>query len=595
MHKNGDDKIMRKTKIVCTIGPASESPEMLEKLIDAGMNVARLNFSHGNHEEHANRIAAIRDAAERMKKPVGILLDTKGPEIRTHSMENGELHLVTGQVIDISMTEVLGNKSRFSITYDQLIEDVDQNDIILLDDGLIELRVLAKDTEQGLIHTIVENAGILKNKKGVNVPGVSVKLPGITDKDAADILFGIEQGIDFIAASFVRTAKDVLEIRELLEQNNGSHIQIIPKIENQEGVDNIDEIIEVSDGLMVARGDLGVEIPAEEVPLVQKSLIKKCNQVGKPVITATQMLDSMQRNPRPTRAEASDVANAIMDGTDAIMLSGETAAGLYPVESVATMNKIAIRTENALDYRAIVSTRSREKEANMTEAISQAVAYTSINLGVKAVLAPTESGNTARMIAKYRPGVSIIAVTSQPNVAQKLTLVWGVKPILTQRVSTTDEILELSVDEALKHEFVSHGDVVVITAGLPVGEAGTTNLMKVHVIGDLLARGQGIGKLSVVGNAIIANNAAEALAYDTEGAIIVTVGSDREMMPAIEKCAGIITEEGGLTSHAAVVGLSLGIPVIVGVKEATSLIQHGQEITMDAETGVIYKGHASVL
>ncbi|MGN7478100.1 pyruvate kinase [Solibacillus silvestris] len=586
---------MRKTKIVCTIGPASESPEMLDKLIEAGMNVARLNFSHGNHEEHAIRIAAIRDASERMKKPVGILLDTKGPEIRTHTMENGEVHLVAGQVIDISMTEVLGNESRFSVTYDQLIEDVDQNDMILLDDGLIELRVLAKDLEQGLIHTIVENAGILKNKKGVNVPGVSVKLPGITDKDAADILFGIDQGIDFIAASFVRTAKDVLEIRELLEQNEGSHIQIIPKIENQEGVDNIDEIIEVSDGLMVARGDLGVEIPAEEVPLVQKSLIRKCNQVGKPVITATQMLDSMQRNPRPTRAEASDVANAIMDGTDAIMLSGETAAGLYPVESVATMNKIANRTENALDYRAIVAKRSREKEANMTEAISQAVAYTSINLGVKAVLAPTESGNTARMIAKYRPGVSIIAVTSQPTTAQKLTLVWGVKPILTHRVTTTDEILELSVDEALKYEYVSHGDVVVITAGVPVGEAGTTNLMKVHVIGDLLARGQGIGKSSVVGKAIIAKNAGEALAYDTEGAIIVTVGSDREMMPAIENCAGIITEEGGLTSHAAVVGLSLGIPVIVGVKEATTLIRHGQEITMDAETGVIYKGHASVL
>lgn len=586
---------MRKTKIVCTIGPASESPEMLDKLIAAGMNVARLNFSHGNHEDHAIRIAAIRDASERMKKPVGILLDTKGPEIRTHSMENGEVHLVTGQVIDISMTEVLGNASRFSVTYDQLIEDVDQNDMILLDDGLIELRVLAKDLEQGLIHTIVENAGVLKNKKGVNVPGVSVKLPGITEKDAADILFGIDQGVDFIAASFVRTAKDVLEIRELLEQNNGSHIQIIPKIENQEGVDNIDDIIEVSDGLMVARGDLGVEIPAEEVPLVQKSLIKKCNQVGKPVITATQMLDSMQRNPRPTRAEASDVANAIMDGTDAIMLSGETAAGLYPVESVSTMNKIAERTENALDYRQIVSTRSREREANMTEAISQAVAFTSINLGVAAVLAPTESGNTAKMIAKYRPGVSIIAVTSQQSTAQKLTLVWGVKPILTHRVTTTDEILELSVDEALKHEFVSHGDVVIITAGVPVGEAGTTNLMKVHIIGDLLARGQGIGKASVVGKAIVAKNAGEALAYDTEGAIIVTVGSDREMMPAIENCAGIITEEGGLTSHAAVVGLSLGIPVIVGVKEATTLIRHGQEITMDAETGVIYKGHASVL
>lgn len=586
---------MRKTKIVCTIGPASESPEILAELMNAGMNVARLNFSHGSHEEHAVRIATIRDVAEKLGKTVGILLDTKGPEIRTHTMENGELHLTQGQVIDISMTEVVGNEKRFSVTYDQLIDDVNQNDKILLDDGLIELRVLAKDLEKGLIHTIVENAGVLKNKKGVNVPGVSVKLPGITEKDAQDILFGIEQGVDFIAASFVRTPKDVLEIRELLEQNGGSHIQIIPKIENQEGVDNIDEIIEVSDGLMVARGDLGVEIPAEVVPLVQKSLIKKCNLVGKPVITATQMLDSMQRNPRPTRAEASDVANAIIDGTDAIMLSGETAAGLYPVESVRTMNNIAEYTENSLDYRNIVTTRSKEKGSTMTEALSQAVAYTSINLGVKAVLAPTASGTTARMIAKYRPGVSIIAITNIKSTAQKLTLVWGVTPIVTPKVSTTDEVLELAVDASLKHQFVDHGDVVIITAGVPVGEAGTTNLMKVHVIGDLLARGQGVGKLSVVGNAVVVKNADEAKSYNTEGEILVTVGTDREMMPNIEKCAGIITEEGGLTSHAAVVGLSLGIPVIVGVKEATTIIKHGQEITMDAETGVIYKGHASVL
>ncbi|WP_107949862.1 pyruvate kinase [Lysinibacillus parviboronicapiens] len=586
---------MRKTKIVCTIGPASESPETLEKLIEAGMNVARLNFSHGTHEEHEVRINLIREVAEKLGKPVGILLDTKGPEIRTHNMQNGELHLTTGQVIDISMTEVEGTEASFSVTYNRLIEDVEQNSIILLDDGLIQLRVLATDTEKGLIHTIVENAGVLKNKKGVNVPGVSVQLPGITEKDAQDILFGIKQGVDFIAASFVRRAKDVLEIRELLEQNGGSHIQIIPKIENQEGVDNIDEIILVSDGLMVARGDLGVEIPAEEVPLVQKKLILKCNQVGKPVITATQMLDSMQRNPRPTRAEASDVANAIIDGTDAIMLSGETAAGLYPVESVQTMNKIAERTEHSLDYKAIVSIRSREKEANMTEAISQAVAYTSINLGVKAVLAPTESGNTARMIAKYRPGVPIVAVTGSANTAHTLTLVWGVNPVVCQRVTTTDEILELAVDESLKHGYVTHGDAVVITAGVPVGEAGTTNLMKVHIIGDLLARGQGIGKASVIGKTVVAKNAAEALAYDTEGCILVTVGTDRDMMPALENCSGLITEEGGLTSHAAVVGLSLGIPVIVGVKEATTLIRHGQEITMDAETGVIYKGHASVL
>lgn len=586
---------MRKTKIVCTIGPASESPEMLEQLIIAGMNVARLNFSHGSQDEHAVRIAAIRDAAEKVGKPVGILLDTKGPEIRTHSMQNGELHLTTGQVIDVSMTEVEGTKDVFSVTYEKLIEDVEQNSIILLDDGLIQLRVLAKDYEHGVIHTIVENAGVLKNKKGVNVPGVSVQLPGITEKDASDILFGIEQGVDFVAASFVRRAKDVLEIRELLEQNGGSHIQIIPKIENQEGVDNIDEIIQVSDGLMVARGDLGVEIPAEEVPLVQKLLILKCNQVGKPVITATQMLDSMQRNPRPTRAEASDVANAILDGTDAIMLSGETAAGIYPLESVQTMDKIARRAEESVDYKQIVSIRSREKETTMTEAISQAVAYTSINLKAKAVLAPTESGNTAKMIAKYRPGVPIIAVTGSVNSAQMLTLVWGVIPIVSKRASSTDEILELAVDESLKHNYVNHGDLVVITAGVPVGEMGTTNLMKVHVIGDLLARGQGIGKSSVIGKAIVAKNAGEALAYDTDGCILVTVGSDREMMPVLENCLGLITEEGGLTSHAAVVGLSLGIPVIVGVKDATSIIRNGSDITMDAETGVIYKGHASVL
>ncbi|MFF3101493.1 pyruvate kinase [Viridibacillus arvi] len=586
---------MRKTKIVCTIGPASESQEILVQLIEAGMNVARLNFSHGSHEEHAARIESIREAAKKTGQVVAILLDTKGPEIRTHSMEDGAVELVTGQTIDISMTEVLGNKEIFSITYEKLIDDVEEGSTILLDDGLIELRVTGKDTEAGLIHTVVENAGVLKNKKGVNVPGVSVQLPGITEKDAQDILFGIEQGVDFIAASFVRRSSDVLEIRELLENNNGGHIQIIPKIENQEGVDNIDEIIQVSDGLMVARGDLGVEIPAEEVPIVQKNLIQKCNTVGKPVITATQMLDSMQRNPRPTRAEASDVANAILDGTDAIMLSGETAAGLYPVESVKTMYKIANRIEDSLDHRAIVSKRSREKGASMTEAISQAVAYTSLNLQVSAILAPTESGHTARMIAKYRPGVPIISVTSSEQTCRKLALVWGVFPIVGPKVSSTDEILELTVQESLNKGYVHHGDLVVITAGVPVGEAGTTNLMKVHVIGDMLTKGQGIGKSAAIGKALVVRNAEQALAQDTEGKIIVTIGSDRDMMPAISKCAGLITEEGGLTSHAAVVGLSLGIPVIVGVKDATTMISDGQELSIDAVSGVIYYGRSSIL
>lgn len=559
------------------------------------MNVARLNFSHGSHEEHKQRIHTIREVAAQKGKTVGILLDTKGPEIRTHSMQDGQVDLVAGHTINISMQEVVGTKEVFSITYEKLIEDVEPGSTVLLDDGLVQLEVIGKDSEHGLIHTKIINSGLLKNNKGVNVPGVSVQLPGLTDKDQQDILFGIEQGVDFIAASFVRRASDVLEIRELLETNGGSHIHIVPKIENQEGVDNIDEILTISDGLMVARGDLGVEIPAEEVPLIQKKLIEKCNQAGKPVITATQMLDSMQRNPRPTRAEASDVANAILDGSDAIMLSGETAAGQYPVESVLTMDKIAKTAEQAFNYRAAVSNRRREKEGNLTEAIGQAAAYTAINLQVKAVLAPTESGHTARMIAKYRPGCPIIAVTSSQEVSNKLALVWGVYSIVGKKSLTIDGILQESVDESVKHRFVSHGDVVIITAGVPVGEAGTTNLMKIHVIGDLLARGQGVGRSLAFGRALVVNNAQEALALDTEGAILVTHSTDKDMFPAIEKCIGIITEEGGLTSHAAIVGLNLGIPVIVGVENATKVIKHGNDITMDAEVGVIYNGHAKVL
>ncbi|GKV69581.1 pyruvate kinase [Sporosarcina sp. NCCP-2716] len=586
---------MRKTKIVCTIGPASESPEKLEQLIDAGMNVARLNFSHGDHEEHLNRIQAIRKAAAAKKKTIGILLDTKGPEIRTHTMENGRIELQTGDSIDVSMTEVVGTNERFSISYDQLIDDVDKDDTILLDDGLIMLRVTGKDNANGLIHTVVVNSGELKNKKGVNVPGVSVQLPGITEKDKQDILFGIEHGLDFIAASFVRRPEDVLEIRELLENNGGGSLHIIPKIENQEGVDNIDAIIEVSDGLMVARGDLGVEIPPEEVPVIQKQLIEKCNRAGKPVITATQMLDSMQRNPRPTRAEASDVANAIFDGSDAIMLSGETAAGLYPVESVETMDRIARKIEESFDYRSFITTRRREKHGNMTDAIGQAAAYTAINLKVNAVIAPTESGTTARMISKYRPGCPIISVTSSEATARRLTLVWGAYPIVGSRVTSIDSILDESVEQSVKHKYVTHGDVVIITAGVPVGEAGTTNLMKIHVIGDMLAKGQGIGKDVAYGRAVVARTAAEAEANNLEGAILVTNSTDRDMLPVLEKCAGLITEEGGLTSHGAIVGLNLGIPVIVGVHNATDIIKHNKEITMDAETGVIYKGHAKVL
>ncbi|MFS0636388.1 pyruvate kinase [Mesobacillus foraminis] len=586
---------MRKTKIVCTIGPASESIENLISLLNAGMNVARLNFSHGDHEEHGARIKNIREAARQTGKNVAILLDTKGPEIRTNNMETGAIELKAGNEITVSMTEVLGTTEKFSVTYERLIEDVHSGAKILLDDGLIGLEVLSIDKANNEIRTKILNSGTLKNKKGVNVPGVSVKLPGITEKDAQDILFGIEQGVDFIAASFVRRGSDVLEIRGLLEENNATYIQIIPKIENQEGVDNIDEILEVSDGLMVARGDLGVEIPAEEVPLVQKALIKKCNTLGKPVITATQMLDSMQRNPRPTRAEASDVANAIFDGTDAIMLSGETAAGQYPIEAVQTMHNIASRAEEALDHKELLSIRSKDTEHTITDAIGQSVAHTALNLEVNAIITPTESGHTARMISKYRPKAPIVAVTSNDHILRRLALVWGVYPQLGQVAKTTDEMLDNAVEESMKSGLVKHSDLVLITAGVPVGESGATNLMKIHVVGDVIAKAQGIGRKSAYGKAVLARTAKEALDKVKEGSILVTVATDRDMVPAIEKCSALIVEEGGLTSHAAVVGLNIGIPVIVGVENVMELFEEGQEITVDAQRGVVYNGHASVL
>ncbi|OCA81820.1 pyruvate kinase [Pradoshia sp. D12] len=586
---------MRKTKIVCTIGPASESLEKLKALMEAGMNVARLNFSHGSHEEHRARIQTIRQAAEETGKTVGILLDTKGPEIRTHNMENGGFELVAGQDVTISMTEVLGTPEKFSITYEGLIDDVHEGSRILVDDGLIGLEVTGLDKDKKEIYTKVLNTGMIKNKKGVNVPGVSVKLPGITQKDAEDIVFGIQEDVDFIAASFVRRGADVLEIRELLENHNAGHIQIIPKIENHEGVENIEEILAVSDGLMVARGDLGVEIPAEDVPLVQKDLIKRCNTVGKPVITATQMLDSMQRNPRPTRAEASDVANAIFDGTDAIMLSGETAAGQYPVEAVQTMHNIASKAETALNYKAILSARSKDHDYNVTDAIGQSVAHTALNLNVSAIITPTQSGSTARVISRYRPKTPIIAITSDERVMRRLALVSGVYPILGTSTTTTDDMLENAVQAATEKNLVKPGELVIITAGVPVNESGTTNIMKIHLIGSVLASAQGIGRKSASGRVVIANNAEEAIAKAKEGCILVTNATDKDMMPAIEKCAALVTVEGGLTSHAAVVGLSQGIPVIVGFENATTVLQDNQVITVDSRSGRIYEGNTGIL
>ncbi|MFS7402624.1 pyruvate kinase [Carnobacterium maltaromaticum] len=585
---------MKKTKIVCTIGPASESVETLVKLIEAGMNVCRLNFSHGDFEEHGTRIKNIREASKITGKMVAILLDTKGPEIRTHNMKDGKVEFTTGDVERISMTEVEGDNTRFSVSYPELINDVNPGSHILLDDGLIDLEVTDIDRAANEIVTVVKNSGTLKNKKGVNVPNVSINLPGITEKDAADIIFGIENDVDYIAASFVRRPSDVLEITEILEKHNATHIQIIPKIENQEGVDNIDEILKISDGLMVARGDLGVEIPTEDVPIVQKSLIRKCNELGKPVITATQMLDSMQKNPRPTRAEASDVANAIFDGTDAIMLSGETAAGDYPVEAVQTMNSIAIRTEEALVNQDAFALKAYSK-TDMTEAIGQSVGHTARNLGIQTIVAATESGHTARMISKYRPKSHILAITFSERQMRGLALSWGVYPQVAEKPVSTDDMFNLATRVSQETGFAKEGDLIIITAGVPVGERGTTNLMKIQLIGSQLTSGHGIGRTSVIGKAVVAKNAEEANANAIEGGILVVPTTDKEYLPAIEKSAAIVVEEGGLTSHAAVVGIAMSIPVIVGAANATSLIKDDELITVDSRRGIIYRGATTAI
>ncbi|MQL52032.1 pyruvate kinase [Desulfofundulus thermobenzoicus] len=583
---------MRKTKIICTIGPACEKVETLMAMMRAGMNVARLNFSHGTHEEHARRIAAIREAAGRIGKNVAILLDTKGPEIRLGYLEKEPVTLQAGQRVVLTTENIKGTVERLPITYAGLPRDVAPGNSILIADGRIELRVLdATDKE---IFCEVVHGGELTSQKGVNLPGVPVNLPAITEQDVRDIQFGIDQGLDFIAASFIRKGADVLAIRRILEER-GADMDIIAKIESREGLDNLDEIIKVANGIMVARGDLGVGIPVEEVPLVQKTIIQKCNQAGKPVITATQMLESMINNPRPTRAEASDVANAILDGTDAIMLSGETAAGNYPVEAVETMARIARRTEEALPYREILARKGRSLARTVTDAISHATCTTAQDLEAAAIITSTETGHTAKMVSKYRPKAPIIAVTPEARVLRKLALVWGVQPLLVGHTHDTDSMIASAIEVSLSADLIKPGDLVVITAGIPAGVHGTTNLLKVHTVGDILARGQGIGARAVSGRVRICRTSRDALEKVEPGDILVTPATDREYVPAMEKAAALITEVGGLTSHGAIVGLEFGIPVVVGVDGATSILTDGETVTVDGQRGLIYRGTARVL
>lgn len=582
---------IKRTKIVCTLGPASQSEEVLRELILNGLNVCRFNFSHGSHEEHKGRIDMVKKVREELNRPIAILLDTKGPEIRTGNFADPEVLLEEGSEFTITMDEVVGTKEICTVSYKGLADDVKEGDTILIDDGLVGLRV--KSVENGNIKCIVENSGIVKNHKGVNVPGVKINLPAITPKDVSDIEFGIREGIDMIAASFVRKASDVLAIREILEKNNAGDVLILSKIENQEGVENIDEILQVSDGIMVARGDLGVEIPTEEIPIVQKMIIKKCNELAKPVITATQMLDSMIRNPRPTRAEVTDVANAIYDGTDAIMLSGETAAGKYPVEAVKVMASIAKRIEQTLDYDRMLKEKG-SKNVTVTDAISHATCTTAVDLNASAIITSTSSGYTAKMVSKFRPQAPIIAATSNEAVMRRLALTWGVCPIKSALAGNTDEVIEKSIEASIESGYVKNGELVVITAGVPVGVSGTTNLIKVHVISEVLGNGVGIGNGTVEGRVRIANDNGEIKDFK-KGDIIVAKTTDKDMNGYIEDAAAIVTEFGGMTSHAAIVGLNLNTPVVVSVADITKTVKDGDIVTVDAKAGIIYKGSSRVL
>lgn len=575
----------KKTKIVCTLGPATDKGDVLRQLMLEGMDVARFNFSHGTHEEQKGRLDKLIALRKELNIPVAALLDTKGPEIRLRNLEGGKAELKAGDTLILTTEEILGNAQKVAISYKDLYKDVHVGSTILIDDGLIEMRVTAiQDTD---IVCVVENGGMISDKKGVNVPNVELSMPYISKVDYDDIVFGIKNGFDFIAASFVRTADDVLQIRKILEEHNCTTINIISKIENKQGVDNIDDIIKVSDGIMVARGDMGVEIPFEEVPVIQKMIIEKVYMAGKQVITATQMLDSMIKNPRPTRAEAADVANAVYDGTSAIMLSGETAAGLYPVEALKTMVKIAARTEEDINYASRMKKRSIMSNPDITNAIAHATCTTAMDLNAAAIVTVSNSGRTARMVSKYRPNCPIIGCSVHESVCRQLNLSWGVTPILVKYQETSDELFEHAVDQAEKCGLVKQGELVVLTAGVPLGVSGTTNLIKVHVAGHIIITGKGINDKQVSANLCVAENVAQLREIFKPGDIIVTKDTNNDMMEEIRKASGLIVEAEGANTHAGIVGLSLDLPVILGAKNAVQILKTGAYVTLDGRRGTV--------
>ena len=577
---------MRKTKIICTLGPSTDNELTLKNLILNGMDVARLNMSHQDITAQKRRADMVKKIREELNLPIALLLDTKGPEIRIGKIKDDYASLNNGSIFTLTTNDVIGDDSIASITFKNLPNEVLPGSKIMIDDGLIELQVL-KCSETDIVCKVI-NGGTVSSNKGVNVPEISLSLPFISEKDARDIKFAVDEDFDFIAASFTRSAKDIELLRKELEKHNGNHIQIIAKIENSEGIKNIDEIIRAADGIMVARGDMGVEMPIEEIPIMQKRIIKKTYAKGKHVITATQMLDSMIKNPRPTRAESTDVANAIYDGTSAIMLSGETAAGKYPVEAVSTMAKIAIRTEQDIDYQKRLEKSIQKGNPSITAAISHATCTTAHDLNAKAILALSKTGRTVQMISMYRPSCPIIGGSSSPSVLRQINLCWGAIPVLIEEKPNTDELFEYIVKKSYEKNYLTNGDLVVITAGIPLGVAGTTNLLKVHLVGNILASGRGINNLQAKAKLRVCANEEEAIKNFVPGEILVIPKTTSNILSILRNSSGIIVEEDGKNSHAAIIGFALDKPVVVGAKNATTNLKSGTEVTIDASRGLVF-------
>ena len=580
---------MRKTKIICTLGPSTDKDGVLRELIANGMNVARFNFSHGSHEEHKGRLDLLKSLREELGKPVAALLDTKGPEIRLKDFKNGTEMLEAGQTFTLTTRDVEGTKEICSITYKDLPQDVAPGGTIMLDDGLIKLQIqTVNDTD--IVCTVLNN-GKIKNKKGVNVPGVHLSMPYMSQRDKDDIIFGIEQGFDFIAASFVRTAQDVYEIRNLLNEYD-SNIRIIAKIENREGVNNIDSILAAADAVMVARGDLGVEIDFTELPGIQKTIIDRSFSFRKPIVTATQMLDSMMVNPRPTRAEISDVANAIYDGTSAIMLSGETAAGAYPVEALKTMSAIAERTEQEGHYLRGRLMEPNTGKISVSDATAHAACLTAKDVNAAAIVTVSESGTTARLLSKYRPQQPIIACVMKEQVQRQLSLSWGITSLMMPLAHSTDELIEMSTALAKENGFLHNGELAVVTAGVPVGISGTTNMIKIHMVGNCLATGVGVGPenaevSNATGKACVCRTLDEVRAKFKPGMVLVVPSTSNEMLNYVRDAAALVVEEPGLNSHAAIAGKALLKPTVVGAVGATSHIRDGLMIAVDCAHGSV--------